>query len=65
MSEEKRDTICIVVMVALLALLLAAIDYRFHFKWLNGSIHVAKVNRHHNGTDTIYFLEVPIWPAKE
>lgn len=53
-----------ILLVSIAVVLLAGVwSYsRLRFKWHDGSIHVATVKSYENGTDTTYFLEIPLWP---
>lgn len=62
MSQSNKVWWSIIILSVVVLWMIAVINYRFQFKWLNGSIHVATVKRYENGTDINYFLEIPIIP---
>jgi len=49
----------------IIALLLcgAAIGFsRLRFMWHDNALHVATYKQHKNGSELVYFLEIPFWP---
>jgi hypothetical protein len=59
MNGRKKAALSVGVLVLMLVTAIACT--RLRLKWHAGAIHVATFKRFENGTETNYFLEIPLW----
>lgn len=59
MSGRKKLILCAI--ATALMIVTAVASTKLRLKWHNGSLHVATFKQFENGTETNYFLEIPLW----